>query len=136
MFEWSTDASFRIVEKMRGMGLQRPQGLAVNREFWLDEDGRGLTFRDTVQGRMQQVWRLDIASGQELGAVRIDGKGQLITTNPKTGAHGVEIRARNLNLQAVGRTQRLAEVPAVGWETDVDSLSLKLNLPPGWRATT
>jgi hypothetical protein len=133
VFEWATGTPFRLVEKMRGMGLQRPAGLAINREFWLDEDGQGLTFLDTVQGQMQQVWRLDIADGHELGAVRVEGKGQLITTNPNTGAHGVEIRARNLNLQAVGRMDQVADVSAIGWQTDVDSLQMKLNLPPGWR---
>jgi len=133
VFEWKTDSTFRLVEKMRGMGLQRPQGLAINREFWLDETGDGLTFRDTIAGRMQQVWRLDMLDGQELGAVRVDGKGQLITANPATGAHGVELRTRNLNLEAIGRMDYVAKVSAVGWQTDVDSLGLKLNLPPGWR---
>lgn len=133
VFEWQTDTTFKLVEKMRGMGLQRPQGLTIHREFWLDEDGKGLTFRDTISGQMQQVWRLDIADDQDLGAARVDGKGQLITANPDTGAHGVEIRTRNLNLQAIGRMDGVKDVSAAGWQTDVDSLGWHLNLPPGWR---
>ena len=85
VYQWQTNSAFRLVEKMRGMGLQRPEGLRIERQFWLDEDGRGLTYRDRIQGRMQQIWRLDVAEGQELGAVRVDGQAQLITANPQTG---------------------------------------------------
>ncbi|MDA1086598.1 MAG: hypothetical protein O2901_06240 [Verrucomicrobia bacterium] len=133
VYQWPTDVSFRLVEKMRGMGLQKPAGLRINRRFWLDEDGKGLTYRDDISGQMQQIWRLDIATGQELGAVRVDGKGQLITANPQSGAHGVELRARNVNLQAIGRVQRAQELPATGWQSNADALSMTFNLPPGWR---
>ncbi len=142
VFQWDTATPFQLVEKMRGMGLQRPAGLTINRHFWLDEDGKGLTFRDQISGEMQQIWRLDVAAGQELGAVRVEGKGQLITRNPQDSELvGVEVRQRNLNLEAIGRTQlsetqpwfRTADLSATGWQQDVDSLSLTLSLPPGWR---
>ena len=70
------------------MGLQRPEGLRIDRQFWLDEDGQGLTYRDRIQGQMQQIWRLDVADGQELGAVRVDGQAQLITANPQNRRRG------------------------------------------------
>ncbi len=88
---------------MRGMGDQKPAGLTIARELWLDENGRGLTFRDHITGAMQQIWRLDAAAGQDLGSVRSGGQGQLITRNPQNDAPGVEIRTRNLNLEATGR---------------------------------
>ncbi|NNM30913.1 MAG: hypothetical protein HKO57_15445, partial [Akkermansiaceae bacterium] len=134
VYEWPTDTPIVLVEKMRGMGLQRPEGLRIRRGFWLDEDGRGLTYRDTVTGQMQQIWRLDTAKGQELGAVRVDGAGQLVTANPATGDHGVEIRTRNLTLEAIGRIPDADDIPATGWQSDADSLAATLNLPPGWRA--
>ena len=133
VYQWQTSTPFRLVEKMRGMGLQRPEGLKIERQFWLDEDGKALTYRDRIQGQMQQIWRLDVADGQELGAVRVDGQAQLITANPQNGARGVEIRTRNLNLEAIGRADRSLELPATGWQTDVDALELTLVLPPGWR---
>ncbi|MFC1758783.1 hypothetical protein ACFL2H_08450, partial [Planctomycetota bacterium] len=117
-----------------GMGLQQPEGLAIQRQFWLDENGMSLTYLDRVAGQMQQIWRLDVSEGQELGAVRIDGDGQLITENPKTGSHGVELRSRNLNLEAIGRVNELSNLAATGWQTDVDSLNATFILPPGWRA--
>ena len=133
VYQWDTSQPFQLVEKMRGMGDQRPEGLKIDRRLWLDEDGKGLTYRDQLRGQMQQIWRLDVADGHELGAVRVDGEGQLITANPKTGASGVEIRRRNLNMEAIGRAPRTAEMAATGWQTDADSLRLTLTLPPGWR---
>ena len=142
VFQWESATPFRLVEKMRGMGLQRPAGLTIKRHFWLDEDGRGLTFRDQISGEMQQIWRMDVAQGQELGAVRVDGKGQLITTNPQdANSVGVEVRQRNLKMEAIGRTALSETQPwfpttslsATGWQRDADSLSLTLSLPPGWR---
>ena len=134
LYQWDTSVPFQVTEKMRGMGLQQPEGLAVQRKFWLDEDGHAVTFQDQIGGRMQQIWRLDVADRHTLGAVRIDGDGQLITTNPQTGAQGVELRSRNLNVQALGRVDSLNSLSATGWQTDVDSLEATFVLPPGWRA--
>lgn len=133
VFRWDTATPFGIKERMRGMGLQKPAGLALAREWWMDEDGHGFTFRDRIAGTMQQIWRLDAAQGQDLGSVRSAGQGQLITRNPQNGAPGVEIRRRNLQLEATGRMGRAGEIPATGWRSDADSLGVTLNLPPGWR---
>ncbi|MGB6041578.1 MAG: hypothetical protein WBF93_00350, partial [Pirellulales bacterium] len=135
VYQWKTDSPFRLVERMRGMGGRRTEGLNIDRHFWLDEDGKGLTYRDTLTGSMQQIWRLDVADQQQLGAVRIDGNAQLITTNPlkQTADHGVEIRNRNLNMEAIGRIDRTGKLSATGWQANADSLQLTLTLPPGWR---
>lgn len=133
VYQWPTDQTIHLVEKMRGMGFQKPEGLKISRVFWLDENGGGLTFRDQINGAMQQIWRLDIAEGEELGSVKIGGQSQLITRDPASGAPGVEIRARNLNLQAIGRTGDVKEIPATGWRTPSDGLNVTMNLPPGWR---
>ena len=133
VYEWRTNTTFKLVEKLRGMGSLHPPGLTIERRMWLDDDGGAFTYRDSLSGQMQQIWRLDVADGVELGAVRIDGQGQLVTANPKTGAHGVEIRNRNLQMDAIGRTKQSRELSATGWSTAADSLQLTLTLPPGWR---
>ncbi len=133
VYQWQTDKGFRLVEKMRGMGLQKPEGLRISRVFWLDGDGKGLTFRDQISGAMQQIWRLDVAEGEDLGAAKIGGQPQLITRNPTNGSPGVEIRARNLDMQALGRSDRLNAIPATGWRSSADGLHVSINLPPGWR---
>jgi hypothetical protein len=131
--QWATGQAFQIEEKMRGMGVRKPQGIAIRRSFWLDEDGKNMTYQDDLSGQGQQTWRLDAAAGHKLGAVKIGGAGQLITKSPTNGAEGVEIRDRNLSLQAVGRLERSASIAATGWQHDAESLQAELNLPPGWR---
>ncbi|MFO1461729.1 MAG: hypothetical protein U1G08_20290 [Verrucomicrobiota bacterium] len=133
VYRWNVAEPFRLEQRMRGMGSQKPAGLSITREWWLDETGQGLTFRDHVNGSMQEIWRLDAAEGEELGSVRIGTQGQLITRNPQNGALGVEIRSRNLNLEATGRMGRPPQFPATGWRSDADALGVTLNLPPGWR---
>ena len=133
VFRWDTATPFRIDERMRGMGLQKPAGLAITREWWLDENGNAFTFRDRLTGKMQEIWRLDAAAGQDLGSVRSDGNGQLITRGPINGAPGVEIRTRAVNLEATGRMEHAGKISASGWQTDADALRVTLNLPPGWR---
>ncbi len=133
VYRWDTAGAIQIEERMRGLGEQKPEGLKISRELWLDENGRALTFRDQIAGNMQQIWRLDAAAGQELGSVRSSGQGQLITLNPETGAPGVEIRTRNPSLEATGRMTRSEKLPATGWRSDADNLNVTLNLPPGWR---
>jgi hypothetical protein len=131
--QWATGQAFQIEEKMRGMGVRKPQGITIKRSFWLDEDGKNMTYQDDLSGQGQQTWRLDAAEGHKLGAVKIGGTGQLITKSPTNGAEGVEIRDRNLSLQAVGRLERSARIAATGWQHDAESLNAELNLPPGWR---
>ncbi len=131
---WDNSKPFSIEEKMRGMGQKKPPGVNITRSFWLDENGKELTYMDQISGNSLQTWRLDAADGQRLGAAKIGNESQLITKNPVTGATGVEVRVRNLNLQSVGRMDNKAKISATGWETNADSLSGTLYLPPGWRA--
>ncbi len=133
VYRWDPVAPLRIEERQRGMGDQKPAGLAFGREWWLDEDGRSLTFRDRIVGTHQRVWRLDAAPGQDLGSVRTSPQGLLITRNPQTAVPGVEVRARDVSLEATGRMARAASLPATGWQTDAEELGVMLYLPPGWR---
>ncbi|EDY18784.1 hypothetical protein CfE428DRAFT_3821 [Chthoniobacter flavus Ellin428] len=133
VYRWNTSTPFRIEERMRGMGQQKPEPLHISREWWLDDSGRELTFRDVIDGRRQQIWRLDAAQEAELGSVRNSGQGQLITRNPDNGATGVEIRTRDVSLEATGRMARTSLIPASGWRADADGLRVTLHLPPGWR---
>lgn len=133
VFQWDTATRFGLDEKLRGMGRGRADGLNITREIWLDEDGNAATWHDVVVGKQQQRWRLDAADPQKLGAVRVNGTGQLITASPESKARGVELRARNFKLDAVGRTNEIAAMPATGWRSPADQLTVTMNLPPGWR---
>lgn len=133
VFQWNVATPFTIVEKIRGMGDLKPAGLSIRRRFWLDDDGKGMTYQDSLNGKLQQSWRLDAAPRHELGAVRIDNERQLITSNPVTGTPGVEVRSRNPNITALGRIDSATQIPAAGWLADVEQLNMEISLPPGWR---
>ncbi len=133
VYRWNTSTTVGIDEKLRGEGLQQPEGLQISRQVWIDEDGQGATYFDSIRGRMQEIWRLDAAEGQQLGAVRVNGTGQLITANPTSGAHGVEIRERNFQLDATGRLSETRQFSATGWQADAAQARMTINLVPGWR---
>ena len=133
VYQWTLADPLKLEERLRGMGEKAAQGLQIVRSLWLDENGKALTFRDNISGAMQSIWRLDAAPGQELGSVRANGQGQLITRNPADGSPGVEIRQRDIALEAAGRMPMQTRLSATGWQADADRLDVTLNLPPGWR---
>ncbi len=136
VFHWPVRQPFQLVEKMRGMGDRTAQGLTINRTFWLDENGQAITYRDRVHGHRDNLWRLDAAQDHNLGSVKINGQGQLITRNPANQLHGIEIRDTHLNLEAVGRIPTPQSFPATGWTEDAQNLSASFYIPPGWRVIT
>lgn len=133
VYQWNVATPISLDEKMRGSGLQSPKSLTGSRELWLNEAGHGYTYRDQLSGTVRDLWRLDVPAALQLGSVKVNNEAQLITLNPATGATGVEIRTRNLQLEAAGTSRDMQAIPSTGWNTDLDSLSITLNLPPGWR---
>lgn len=133
VFRWETAAPLRWIVKASGGGLRQPDRFQVTRQLWLDDDGRGMTFEDTINGECRTISRLDAAEGHRLEVVRIGGERQLITRRPETAAAGVELRAPRPAIQAIGRTERAAAIAAIGWQADAERLSATFSLPPGWR---
>jgi hypothetical protein len=133
VFQWSLDQPLVISEKMRGTDEKSIASVNLSREWWLDVHGNGWTSLDNMTARALREWRLDVDPGFDLGSVRIDGTGQLVTKDPKSGKVGIELREQNMQLQATGRISRDSKYPATGWLTEVDQLDFSLNLPPGWR---
>ncbi|NJD07689.1 MAG: hypothetical protein FIA97_14500, partial [Methylococcaceae bacterium] len=111
-----------------------PDALNLRRTLWLDFAGTGYTVNDRIDGRMTHDWRLDMAPSTELGRVALDGEAQPITRLAEGGPAGVEMRRGLVNLAADSRVESaLYRLPAVGWQQDFQSVSARLNLPPGWR---
>jgi len=133
VYQWKTDTAASLVEKNKGMGVEKPTELSIERVFWIDDDGKGMTYEDFLDGEPKQITRLDVAKEHQLGVVRIQGERQLITQNPANGAEGIELRIRRPQIEAVGRATNMREIPATGWQTPVDQLKVTLYLPPGWR---
>lgn len=124
--------SFRILR--RGDPEPAPDQLSLERSWWLDFDGSGLTIHDQIQGTMSRTRHLAMAAPTALGRASVDGKNQLITLQGDTPRlPGIQLRRGKLNLEADSRLPRTAtSMPAVGWDHDFQKVSGTLNLPPGW----
>lgn len=126
-------AGLTIKETRRGEPEPAPDQISLRRTLWLDPGGSAFTVQDTFSGTLGRTSRLNLAKPGELGRVAVDGQDQLVTADPASSLPGVELRKNALNVGADGRLPRAASLPATGWDANVQSLSIELHLPPGWR---
>jgi hypothetical protein len=118
----------------RGDPEPEPDSLVLQKDLWLDFDGKGYTVNDRIRGTMTRSWRLNAATGIDLGRVLLDGEPQLITRLAASDRSGVEIRRSAVDLSADSRYEGdIRRLNAVGWEQDFQHVSATLHLPPGWR---
>ncbi|MCK5871239.1 MAG: hypothetical protein KAG26_00310, partial [Methylococcales bacterium] len=123
---------FKIMQ--RGDPEPEPNKLQLQRELWLDFDGKGYTIQDQINGKMSHGWRLEALPETQLGQVKLNGKNQLITQLKKSKHQGVEVRKGALVLKADSRFKGdITHLSAVGWAHKFHHVSAELNLPPGWR---
>lgn len=123
--------ALEFVEQRRGDPQPQPDQLNLERDLWLDFDGGGYTVHDRLSGQMTRQWRLDASPALQLGRVSLNGEAQFIT-DAGDQTRGVEVRRGALDLEADSRLAP-GRLPAVGWAVDVNQLSTRLHLPPGWR---
>ncbi len=127
----------QLTEKKRGDPEPAPDQLTLQRQWWLDFDGRGYTVQDTIAGTMTRGWRLDLPTPGTLGRAAVDGQEQFITKSDQNERAGVELRRGQVQLVADSRLEaQRSLVPAVGWDHDFHQVSGLLHLPPGWRVLT
>ncbi len=144
--EWRSLQTYRVRpgEAMKLFTVRRgdehapPDSLSLTRTLWLDFDGAAVTAQDSLSGKLTRSDRLEMAAPSELGRVRVVGNDQLITRLNPGDSPGVELRQGPLSLEAesriaLGGGELPAVLPAVSWAHGVQSLSARLNLPPGWR---
>lgn len=129
-FHVAPGESLSIVERSRGRVANDNQ-LRLERRLWLDFDGGGFAFSDTIGGTMRGGWRLDMALPYQLLSASEDQENLLVTLGPEEGLTGVELRRTDVNLQALGRRETRGAAPVSGWQTRFDSVVTELNLPPG-----
>jgi hypothetical protein len=137
-YEWESLPAYRvgpnvvfpITERSRGVVAPHNE-LALARTMWLDFDGTGFVVKDEITGQMRTDWRLDMAPPYTLLAASELGDSLLITRGPEPGETGVEVRAPELELEALGRSESRAAMPATGWDSRFASVEASLNLPPG-----
>lgn len=129
-FRVDAGQGLRIVEQSRGV-VAADNRLTLERTIWLDFEGRGFTFVDAIGGVMRSDWRLDMAAPYSLLSASEAGENLLVTLGRDAGMTGVEVRRRDVDLEAVGRSESRGTLPVSGWSARFDSVDATLNLPPG-----
>lgn len=133
-FVLASGEKLAIEERSRGLSPQDQNRLVLNRQVWLRFDGSGFDWRDTVQGTMVRDWRLDVAAPYVLERAAAAGEGLLVTKGAAAGRTGVEIRDRNVAVNAGGRLDGAGgELPITGWQQTFDAVNTTLHLPPAHR---
>jgi hypothetical protein len=125
--------TLRFTVRRRGAADPPADRLTLRRKLWLDFDGGGFTWQDSLAGTLSRSWRLEMAPPSRLQRVSIAGRDQVITRRPGVELAGIEVREGTIDLAAEGRLPGAWSLPAVGWNHDVQEVTGTLALPPGWR---
>ena len=129
----TSDSNFHIEEQYRGDTSNSSNHISLQRNIFLDFDGAGATISDHLSGTVDRTPRLSAQPTLDLGRASLRGEPQLITQLEGESSKGVEIRNTNLNLNTVSRLENIRQLTATGWQHNIASLSVDLELPPGWR---
>ncbi|MDW8247643.1 MAG: hypothetical protein RMJ84_13820, partial [Sandaracinaceae bacterium] len=141
--EWQGSAAYLVhqgAELMlqtvrRGQANAPPPAVEVERTMWLGFKGTEFFVRDEVRlNAWPEQHRLELMQG-ELGRVHSSKKDRdlLITKTSGEGRPGIEVRDLDDRYLAEWRLEvNKGKIPAVNWSENASSLSIALNLPPGW----
>jgi len=125
-----------LAETHRGQIDRGPDQLTLERSWWLDFDGRGLSVRDWLRGDVYNTRRLEVRQPAQLGYAAAQGSPQFITALTPEGQPGVELRSSSLDLRTDMRAPAgglRMTLSAVDWDQDFAQVGGQLHLPPGWR---
>lgn len=129
----SGESALELAVLSRGAEAPAAESVRLRRDMRLTSDGSALLIRDHLSGERSQGRRLEIVAPSELGRVVLDGTDVLITRLPDGGQPGVELRHDRWQAQADLVHPKPRQMPAIGWDVDVQHLSATLHLPPGWQ---
>jgi len=110
---------------------------SLQREMWLDFNGKGYSFKDNISAKLTKIRRLEATNVLNIGSVMVNNKPMLISTHNKETQKGVELRESSLNIKASGRyDEQLRSIPINGWDETFSKVNTTLHLPPGWSIFT
>jgi hypothetical protein len=126
-------ASLSIAQVTRGDEGGQGDQLRLQRQMWLDFDGKGLSIADNLTGQLRHRQRLNVGAPWQLQRADQDGN-PLLVTRGEHGGSGIELREQNLNLTAGLRLPGHAgAIPSAGWQLPLESIDATLHLPYGYR---
>jgi hypothetical protein len=132
LFVLTAETPLTLSEQRRGGTRSARDELKLEKQLWLDFDGKEFSAKDSISGAISQAGRLHFVSPGALGRVTINNVDQYITKLGDSASVGVEVREGNLQLAAESRVTRDTPV-STGWDRDFDQVSGSLMLPPGWK---
>ena len=114
----------------RGKPLHLENQLTLNRTLWVSFDNALYSFKDRITGSMVEDWRLSMPAPFTLEAAE-DQDGAVLITSLSADERGLENRYSQVDINASGIVNATSTLPAAGWESDFERVSITLNLPPG-----
>lgn len=132
---FAVDAGHGLAIMAGNRGDEGGQGdqLQLQRELWLDFDGRGLNAVDHLTGTLRHHQRLDVGAPWQLQRA-MQGDQPLLVSEDGEGRRGVELRQQALDLRAGLRVTRYGgSLPSSGWQIPLEGIDATLHLPPGYR---
>lgn len=123
-----------VVEQgTRGGEGEAADQIHLEREIWLDFDGRGFNVSDHLTGTLQHTQRLDVGAPWQLQRATQRSM-PLLVTDTGQGRTGIELRHTNLDLHAGLRVpDRSGSLPSAGWLASLENIDAVLHLPYGYR---
>lgn len=132
-FALNDGAGLSIVAGARGDEGGKGDQIRLQREMWLDFDGGGLRTADHLTGALRHHQRLDTTAPWQLQRAS-EGGTPLLVSKGSDGRSGVELRTRQLDLDAGLRLPaRGGAIPSSGWQLPLEGISANLHLPFGYR---
>jgi hypothetical protein len=136
VFELGAGERLEFTTLRRGDPEPGPNQLHLVRNCWLDYSGDGLTCRDNLNGLMQRDWHLSVDAPFSLGSATLSGVPQVITFQKNSkgdSAPGLQLRQGRVQLSADLRIENFnGEIPASGWDQNLETSNQTLELPPGY----
>lgn len=131
-FALDDNQGLAIEQGTRGSEGGQGDQVQVQREIWLDFDGRGLNVSDHLSGTLRKSQRLDVSAPWQLQRAA-QGETPLLVTAGESGRSGVELRESQLDLRAGLRLPRGGALPSGGWQLPLENIDATLHLPYGYR---
>ncbi len=118
-----------IEEIIRGTGPEKSD-LSLEREIWIDFDGKGASIEDKIKGRSNHRTFIGINNNKNFvpGKMKLNGKNQVIAL--KKNCTGLPVDSGNINITSLMRKISKNNFFPTGWNQNFSNIKGAINIPP------